>query len=78
MQWGRHADVVVAMYHDQGALPVKLLGLEEAVNVTLGLPVVRTSPGHGTAYALAQTGSADHRSMLTALKWAVALARRRR
>ena len=78
MQCGRHADVVVAMYHDQGALPVKLLGLEEAVNVTLGLPVVRTSPGHGTAYALAQTGSADHRSMLTALKWAVALARRRR
>lgn len=71
------ADVVVAMYHDQGALPVKLRGLDDAVNVTLGLPVVRTSPGHGTAFSLAGTGRASHRSMATAMRWAVALARSR-
>ncbi len=52
-------DVVVAMYHDQGLIPVKYLGLDEGVNVTLGLPFVRTSPDHGTAFDLAGTGRAD-------------------
>lgn len=52
-------DVVVAMYHDQGLIPVKYMGLDEGVNVTLGLPFVRTSPDHGTAFDLAGSGRAD-------------------
>ena len=52
-------DVVVAMYHDQGLIPVKYLGVEQGVNVTLGLPLVRTSPDHGTAFDIAGTGRAD-------------------
>lgn len=59
-------DVVVAMYHDQGLIPVKYLGLDEGVNVTLGLPFVRTSPDHGTAFDLAGTGRADERSFAQA------------
>ncbi len=55
-------DVVVAMYHDQGLIPVKYMGLDEGVNVTLGLPFVRTSPDHGTAFDLAGTGRADEGS----------------
>lgn len=60
-------DVVVAMYHDQGLIPVKLLGLEHGVNTTLGLPFVRTSPDHGTAFDLAGTGRASAASLLAAL-----------
>lgn len=60
-------DVVVAMYHDQGLIPVKLLGLEHGVNTTLGLPMVRTSPDHGTAFDLAGTGKASVASLLAAL-----------
>ena len=60
-------DVVVAMYHDQGLIPVKYLGLDQGVNVTLGLPLVRTSPDHGTAFDLAGTGRADPTSLLAAL-----------
>ena len=60
-------DVVVAMYHDQGLIPVKYLGLDQGVNVTLGLPLVRTSPDHGTAFDLAGTGRADPSSFLAAL-----------
>jgi 4-hydroxythreonine-4-phosphate dehydrogenase len=60
-------DVVVAMYHDQGLIPVKLLGLEHGVNTTLGLPFVRTSPDHGTAFDLAGTGKASASSMLAAI-----------
>ncbi len=63
-------DVVVAMYHDQGLIPVKYLGVEHGVNVTLGLPFVRTSPDHGTAFDLAGTGHADPSSLLAALRWA--------
>ncbi|MBU0917811.1 MAG: 4-hydroxythreonine-4-phosphate dehydrogenase PdxA [Gammaproteobacteria bacterium] len=59
-------DVVVAMYHDQGLIPVKYLGLDEGVNVTLGLPFVRTSPDHGTAFDLAGTGRADEGSFAEA------------
>jgi len=61
-------DVVVAMYHDQGLIPVKYLGVEEGVNVTLGLPLVRTSPDHGTAFDIAGTGRADPRSLIEALR----------
>jgi 4-hydroxythreonine-4-phosphate dehydrogenase len=63
-------DVVVAMYHDQGLIPVKYLGVEQGVNVTLGLPLVRTSPDHGTAFDLAGTGRADASSLLAALAMA--------
>jgi 4-hydroxythreonine-4-phosphate dehydrogenase len=59
-------DVVVAMYHDQGLIPIKYLGLDEGVNVTLGLPLVRTSPDHGTAFDLAGTGRASPASLLAA------------
>jgi 4-hydroxythreonine-4-phosphate dehydrogenase len=60
-------DVVVAMYHDQGLIPVKYLGVEQGVNITLGLPFVRTSPDHGTAFDLAGKGGADPSSLLEAL-----------
>ena len=60
-------DVVVSMYHDQGLIPVKYLGVEQGVNSTLGLPFVRTSPDHGTAFDIAGTGRADPASLLAAL-----------
>jgi 4-hydroxythreonine-4-phosphate dehydrogenase len=61
-------DVVVAMYHDQGLIPVKYLGVEQGVNVTLGLPLVRTSPDHGTAFDIAGRGVADASSLLAAVR----------
>ncbi|MFE5615681.1 4-hydroxythreonine-4-phosphate dehydrogenase PdxA [Streptomyces sp. NPDC056524] len=67
-------DVVVAQYHDQGLIPVKYLGLEHGVNITIGLPFVRTSVDHGTAFDLAGRGTADHTSLLTALHHADELA----
>lgn len=67
-------DMVVAMYHDQGHGPVKVLGLEAGVNITVGLPVIRTSVDHGTAFDIAGTGKADERSMLEALRQAIELA----
>jgi 4-hydroxythreonine-4-phosphate dehydrogenase len=70
-------DLVVAMYHDQGHGPVKVLGIEEGVNVTVGLPVIRTSVDHGTAFDIAGTGRADERSMLEALNQAILLAPQR-
>jgi len=65
-------DVVVAMYHDQGLIPVKLLGLENGVNTTLGLPFVRTSPDHGTAFDIAGTGRASASSLVAAIDAALA------
>jgi 4-hydroxythreonine-4-phosphate dehydrogenase len=70
-------DVVVAMYHDQGLIPVKYLGVEKGVNVTLGLPLVRTSPDHGTAFDIAGTGRADASSLIEATRMARALSLRR-
>lgn len=67
-------DLVVAMYHDQGHGPIKVLGLESGVNVTIGLPVVRTSVDHGTAFDIAGKGLADERSLVEALRQAVELA----
>lgn len=63
-------DVVLAMYHDQGLIPVKYLGLEQGVNVTLGLPLVRTSPDHGTAFDIAGKGVADAASLVAAIRMA--------
>jgi 4-hydroxythreonine-4-phosphate dehydrogenase len=67
-------DLVVAMYHDQGHGPVKAMDFDHGVNVTAGLPIVRTSVDHGTAFDIAGTGKADEQSMLEALKYAAALA----
>ena len=67
-------DVVIAMYHDQGLIPVKYMGVEQGVNVTLGLPLIRTSPDHGTAFDLAGQGKADARSLVQALRMARQLA----
>jgi 4-hydroxythreonine-4-phosphate dehydrogenase len=63
-------DVVIAMYHDQGLIPVKYLGVEQGVNLTLGLPFVRTSPDHGTAFDIAGQGVADASSLLAAARMA--------
>jgi 4-hydroxythreonine-4-phosphate dehydrogenase len=68
-------DVVVAMYHDQGLIPVKYQGVEKGVNVTLGLPLVRTSPDHGTAFDIAGTGRADASSLIEAIRMARRLSR---
>jgi 4-hydroxythreonine-4-phosphate dehydrogenase len=69
-------DVVIACYHDQGLIPVKLVAFGQAVNVTLGLPIVRTSVDHGTAFDIAGRGVADPGSMIAAVRLAARLARR--
>ena len=69
-------DAVIACYHDQGLIPVKLLAFGQAVNVTLGLPIVRTSVDHGTAFDIAGTGRADPGSMVAAVRLAARLASR--
>jgi len=68
-------DVVVASYHDQGLIPIKLLAFGNAVNVTLGLPIIRTSVDHGTAFDIAGKGVADHGSLVCAIRLAARLAR---
>jgi 4-hydroxythreonine-4-phosphate dehydrogenase len=68
-------DVALCMYHDQALIPIKTLAFDHAVNVTLGLPFVRTSPDHGTAFDIAGTGSADPTSLVAALRLAARLAR---
>lgn len=68
-------DAVLCMYHDQGLIPLKLLGFHDGVNVTLGLPFVRTSPDHGTAYEIAGTGKASPGSFLAAVRLAAELVR---
>ncbi len=67
-------DAVVAMYHDQGLIPFKMLSFDEGVNITLGLPIIRTSPDHGTAFDIAWKGKADPSSMIQAIKVAAQLA----
>jgi len=71
-------DAVVAMYHDQGLIPLKMLAAGKGVNVSLGLPVVRTSPDHGTAFDIAGKGKADAQSLAEAVKLAVFIANNRR
>lgn len=75
---GGEFDAVVAMYHDQGLIPIKLLHFGEAVNVTLGLPIVRTSVDHGTAYDLAGTGMANEGSLKAALRLSASMAYNRK
>jgi len=67
-------DVVVALYHDQALIPLKLLGFERAVNITLGLPIIRTSPDHGTAFGLAPRMEANPSSMIEAIRMALKMA----
>ncbi|MEJ2506524.1 MAG: 4-hydroxythreonine-4-phosphate dehydrogenase PdxA, partial [Ignavibacteriaceae bacterium] len=71
-------DAVVCMYHDQGLIPLKLLHFSDAVNLTLGLPIVRTSVDHGTAYDIAGQGKADPSSLFAAVKMAANIAENRR
>ncbi len=73
-----HFDAVVAMYHDQGLIPLKVLDFADAVNITLGLPIVRTSVDHGTAYDIAGSGKADASSLKAAVRLAVTMALNRR
>lgn len=70
-------DAILCMYHDQGLIPLKLLGFHDGVNVTLGLPFVRTSPDHGTAYEIAGTGKARPDSVLSAVRLAAELVKKR-
>jgi len=69
-------DAVVAMYHDQGMIPLKMVRQEEVVNITLGIPIVRTSPGHGTAFDIASRYAADYRGMVTATVECARIAKR--
>jgi len=69
-----HTDAYVCMYHDQGLIPFKMLAFETGINVTLGLPIVRTSPDHGTAFDIAWTGRAKTESMRQAVLYAAKLA----
>jgi 4-hydroxythreonine-4-phosphate dehydrogenase len=71
------ADAYLALYHDQGLIPVKLMAFDRAINTTIGLPFIRTSPDHGTAFDIAGLGIADPRSMVAAINLAVELADRR-
>ena len=75
---GGQFDAVVAMYHDQGLIPLKLLHFSDAVNVTLGLPIIRTSVDHGTAYEIAGKGLADPSSLKAAIRMAVDMAANRK
>jgi 4-phospho-D-threonate 3-dehydrogenase / 4-phospho-D-erythronate 3-dehydrogenase len=66
-------DVVVAMYHDQGHIPLKLLGFNSGVNITVGLPFIRTSVNHGTAFEIAWKGIANEESMTEAIRLSLKL-----
>jgi 4-hydroxythreonine-4-phosphate dehydrogenase len=68
---------VICLYHDQGLIPLKLLSWEDGVNVTIGLPIVRTSPDHGTAFDIAGQGKADPRSMQAAITLAADMTQHR-
>ncbi len=71
-------DGIVAMYHDQGMIPVKLIAFEKAVNVTIGIPIIRTSPAHGTAFDIAGKNIASESSMKSAIKTAIEMAKKKK
>lgn len=73
----QRADLVLAMYHDQGLIPLKLAGFGSGVNITAGLPIIRTSPDHGTAFLLAGKNMADDRSMMAAVQTALDMVKKR-
>ncbi|MDP2276600.1 MAG: 4-hydroxythreonine-4-phosphate dehydrogenase PdxA, partial [Nitrospirota bacterium] len=66
-------DIIVCMYHDQGLIPLKMIAFDRGVNITVGLPIIRTSPDHGTAYDIAWRGIANPASMLEAIRMAARL-----
>jgi 4-hydroxythreonine-4-phosphate dehydrogenase len=66
-------DLIVCMYHDQGLIPLKMVAFDKGVNMTVGLPIIRTSPDHGTAYDIAWKGIANPSSMIEAIKLAAKL-----
>ncbi|MGC2064164.1 MAG: 4-hydroxythreonine-4-phosphate dehydrogenase PdxA, partial [Thermodesulfovibrionales bacterium] len=66
-------DIIVCMYHDQGLIPLKMIAFDKGVNATIGLPIIRTSPDHGTAYDIAWKGVADPSSMIEAITFAARL-----
>jgi 4-hydroxy-L-threonine phosphate dehydrogenase PdxA len=66
-------DMVVCMYHDQGLIPLKMIAFDKGVNVTVGLPIIRTSPDHGTAYDIAWQGVANPSSMIEAIRVAAGM-----
>ena len=70
----RRYDCAICMYHDQALIPIKTIAFEDAVNVTLGLPFIRTSPDHGTAFDIAGTGKANPSSLVAALQLAARMA----
>ena len=70
-------DLLIAMYHDQGHVPMKLLDFEHTVNVTLGLPIIRTSVDHGTAFDIAGKNLADPSDMKTALSFAISMTQKK-
>jgi 4-hydroxythreonine-4-phosphate dehydrogenase len=76
--WRGAYDLVVAMYHDQGHIPMKLLDFEGTVNISLGIPIIRTSVDHGTAFDIAGKNKADARSMKQAMRMAARMAATRR
>ena len=69
-----HGDAIICMYHDQGLIPLKMIAFDRGVNVTLGLPIIRTSPDHGTAYDIAGKNKANPQSMIEAINLAAKLA----
>ena len=71
-------DMVVAMYHDQGHIPMKLIDFEQTVNISLGIPIIRTSVDHGTAFDIAGKNKADARNLMTAIEMAARMASRKR
>jgi 4-hydroxythreonine-4-phosphate dehydrogenase len=71
-------DGTVAMYHDQGMIPVKMLAFETAVNVTIGIPIIRTSPAHGTAFDISGRNAANPTSMKSAIKTAIEMVKKRK
>jgi len=71
-------DCAVCMYHDQALIPIKTVAFDDAVNVTLGLPFIRTSPDHGTAFDIAGTGKAEHASLRSAVRMAERMLESRR
>jgi len=74
----KHYDAVLAMYHDQGLIPLKMSGMDVGVNFTMGLPIVRTSPDHGTAFDIAGKGIANNSSMVEAIRSAVEISKMRK
>jgi 4-hydroxythreonine-4-phosphate dehydrogenase len=73
----QHYDAALCCYHDQALIPLKTLHFDDGVNVTLGLPIIRTSPDHGTAFNIAGRGTANPRAMIEAIRMAGACAARR-